>query len=122
MTPKPVLIVEDDDDIREILIEALQLEGYPLLVAVNGADGLRALRSAPVPPGLVLLDLMMPVLDGAGFLAALTEAERRRFPVLLITAAGPARTDVLPATAGLLKKPFDLDNLLELVSRYCGPC
>ena len=110
-----VLIVEDDPDIRNGIAEALALEQYEVSVARHGAEGLAAARSGA--PDLVLLDLAMPVLDGAGFLA-----ERRgdpalsRIPVVVLTAG---RNVDVPGCE-VLAKPFELDALLAVVARCAG--
>ena len=74
---KCVLIVDDDPDIREILAETLVDKGFDVATAANGLEALRILESMSVPPSAILLDLMMPIMDGYGFLE-----RRRRDPAL----------------------------------------
>lgn len=116
MPAKPILIVEDDQDIREMLQSLLEDEGYEVWTATNGRVALDAIRTRPSSPGLVLLDLMMPVLDGDGFLREYAaDPSLPRFPVLMLTAShspGP-----VAGVAGLLKKPLDLEQLLSSVER-----
>ena len=116
-----VLIVEDDDSIREIVGEVLASRGYEVWQARNGREALDLLRRRPgSPPRLILLDLMMPDMDGRQFLA-----ERRKepamvpIPVIVLTAAG--RTQVSPEldVAAWLSKPVELDRLLATVAQYC---
>ena len=116
-----VLIVEDDPDMRTLERLALECGGYKVATARNGAEGLQRLRSDD-PPCLILLDLMMPVMDGLTFLA-----ERRKgspseeVPVVCVTAAGPelmARARALGAVA-CLEKPTDFDGLCGVVRQYC---
>jgi CheY-like chemotaxis protein len=112
-----VLIVDDDPDVRELLRESLELAGTGVVEASNGREALE-LMSRTEGLRLILLDLRMPVMDGAEFLeakSALTAFDA--LPVVIISATDPARV-VLAKTAGFLKKPFDLDALLELVRRF----
>jgi CheY-like chemotaxis protein len=114
-----ILVVDDDADIRDSLRFALELEGYAVETASNGEEGWRRLRSDPAP-ALVLLDLAMPVLDGAGLLALIRGDPRlRRLPVLLITAFGSLAGAVCAQADGCLHKPIDLDALLAVVARHC---
>jgi len=115
-----LLLVEDDDSIREIVSEVLSSRGYEVLTAGNGRIALDVLhRRADSLPRLILLDLMMPDMDGRQFLA-----ERRKepqlvpIPVIVLTAAG--RTQVSPEldVAAWLSKPVELDRLLATVAQY----
>jgi CheY-like chemotaxis protein len=110
-----VLIVDDDHDSRETARIVLEEEGYSVDVAPNGRDALERLRSAPAPT-LMLVDLMMPVMDGPTLISALeASAELSAIPVVIMTASGPD-----PRTAGLrypvLRKPFNLDELIRIVT------
>jgi two-component system, chemotaxis family, chemotaxis protein CheY len=114
---KCVLVVEDDAMIRSALAGALSDEGYQVLTATNGLEGLEEVRRGA--PDAVLLDLMMPVLDGWGFLAQCRHEQLcADTPVLVMSAYLR-----LPEIAGELKvrgciaKPFDLDVLLGAVER-----
>jgi CheY-like chemotaxis protein/HPt (histidine-containing phosphotransfer) domain-containing protein len=116
-----LLLVEDDDSIREIVGEVLSSRGYEVLSARNGREALEVLRKrAATPPRLILLDLMMPDMDGRQFLT-----EKRKdpamvpIPVIVLTAAG--RTQVSPEleVAAWLSKPVELDRLLSTVAQYC---
>lgn len=118
---KPVLIVEDDRDIRENLQEVLEFEGFAVLAASHGREALELLKKTEETPGLILLDWMMPVMDGRRFLSALPQEApnvARNTPVALFTAIGDhGATDV--EVAATLRKPIDLDELIELVQSYC---
>lgn len=110
----PILVIDDDQAILETVAEILSDEGYHVLTARNGAEGLAAVERQL--PALVLLDRWMPVLDGHGFCLAL---ERRGLsvPIIAMTAAH----DVEPwaeelRAAGVLPKPFKLPALLDLVA------
>jgi DNA-binding response OmpR family regulator len=110
-------VVDDDETIRITVWETLDMEGYPVRMASDGAEGLR--YAEQVQPRVVLLDMRMPVLDGWGFARGL--AERGLAPAILVmSAAADARrwaTEI--GASGVLPKPFELDELLALVERHC---
>ncbi len=115
MNPSPILVVDDDPSILSTVSEILDLEGYPVETAANGAEALRAVERSR--PSLVLLDMRMPVLDGWGFARALKE-RGLKLPILVMTAAQNARRWAEEIGAdGYLAKPFDLLNLLDAVER-----
>ncbi len=117
---KSVLIVEDDPDIRQSLKDAIDLEGFKTLEAANGVEGLQALHRAD-RPCLVLLDLMMPVMNGWDFLKAMRSDDLlATVPVLVVTAfsRAPESSDNV---VKVLKKPVDLEALLKFVHRHCDP-
>jgi CheY-like chemotaxis protein len=120
MPQRRVLVVEDDDTIRESLVDFLGDNGYPAVGAVHGRDALNKLRTEP-PPCLIVLDLMMPVMDGQTF-----RERQLQDPVLseIPTVVMSAHRDVEHlaeeiSAAGYLKKPLKLDELLRLVQRHC---
>jgi len=114
-----VLIVEDDSDIREALTQILEEEGYPVDSAPNGKVGLDRLHERP--PCLILLDLMMPVMNGWQF----REGQRKDpsisdIPVVVISADGGARREAEAMGAhGFMQKPVGLNELLDMVSSLC---
>lgn len=115
----PIFLIEDDASIREDLAELLELEGYAVTAFANGREGLDGLRSAATLPKLVLLDLMMPVMNGYEVLEALHAApELARLPVLVLSADGRADLQ-LPRDRGLafMRKPLDVGAFLALVRR-----
>lgn len=115
----PILLVEDDDDIRDAVAELLRDEGYDVHGVDNGEKALAYLHQAAREPCLILLDLMMPVLDGWQVIDRLRRQDRLlALPVVVMSAASPktAPADV----AAFVRKPIDLDLLLGLVRRYCG--
>lgn len=116
--PCPVLIVEDDQDLREMMAQLLSLEGFRAASVANGREALDYLQDAETPR-LILLDLMMPVMDGWEF-RRLQQADPalRSVPVIVLSALDQARATGLDATA-FLKKPLDFDRLLALVRTYC---
>jgi CheY-like chemotaxis protein len=118
MAPRPVLVVDDDPDIRETLRFVLEDAGYPVYCAENGREALEVLAHAERQPGLILLDLMMPVMSGDEMLRALKAVHAlAQIPVTIVTASG---APMPPLASGLLKKPVDLDVLLRMVDKLCG--
>lgn len=113
-----ILIVEDDPSIREALKLFLELEGYRVLEAANGQAALEVLSSMP-PPRLVLLDLMMPIMDGYEFLGARARNSAFSAIPVVVVSAFVERVAELPIQ-GYVAKPIDFDHLLALVSRFCG--
>jgi two-component system, OmpR family, response regulator len=117
-----VLIVDDEQEIRDVLRVALEDAGYTVSEVSNGLEGLAALRTAS-GSCVVLLDQIMPKLDGLGLLRALqSELEvARRHAYLLLTARPRLSLPVLGAPSSIflsqLRKPFDLDELLERIDQ-----
>lgn len=116
-----ILVVEDDRDIRESLEEILRDAGYVPVLAANGVEALQHLRAAAIP-SVIILDLMMPVMDGRDFRTIQLSDERlRAIPTILLTAhAKPA--DAMNGMGDIifLAKPVDLDRLLDTVALACG--
>ncbi len=114
----PVLIVEDDADLREMMAQLLTLEGYAAATAANGQEALEYLHSGR-RPDVILLDLMMPVMDGWEFRRRQRgEEQLSELPVVVLSALDQGRARDIGANA-VLKKPLDFDRLLELVRLYC---
>ncbi len=105
-----VLIVEDEEDLRGALVEVLERAGFATRTACDGLAALADLRANPLP-SLILLDLMMPRLDGMGVLAWMA-AERIVVPVLVLSAS---RNPTLPAGVLLLKKPVAAVDLVAAI-------
>jgi two-component system response regulator MprA len=121
MLVKWILVVDDDPDVREVLQQFLPLEGYEVSTATNGREALERLHTGQ-PPGLILLDLMMPEMDGFAF-----RAEQRSdptlapIPVVIITAVHDAKRSA--AKLGItewMSKPVEFDQLAGMASRYCA--
>jgi CheY-like chemotaxis protein len=114
-----VLIVEDDPDMREIERAMLGCAGHDVMLAANGREGLEML--AAQEPCVILLDLMMPVMDGLTFLAERRKRGLADVPVVCVSAG----TEDLKKQAlrlgarECLPKPTDFDDLCELVAQYC---
>src|SRR5215831_21358888 len=104
--PTTVLIVDDEAAIRKMLVEVLSLEGIPTETAVNGREALDMLEKSG--PRVVLLDLLMPVIDGRGVIAALRESpsERAKHRIILMSALGTLETARDVDADGRLVKPF----------------
>jgi CheY-like chemotaxis protein len=106
-----VLVVDDDEAIRDVIAEVLRDEGYSVVCAENGAEALREIGRER-HPDLVLLDLMMPVMSGWEVLEHLQESdELKQIPVVIVSAM------TAPGVSEHLAKPIDLDRLLDTVSR-----
>jgi CheY-like chemotaxis protein len=117
-----ILIVDDDGDTLHAISETLEIQGHRTRCASNGQEALKQLRSGPAPC-LILLDLMMPVMNGWQFRQAQLEDERlAAVPVVILTADGNAaqKAEALSAK-GYLKKPLRPGELLDTVARFCGP-
>ena len=107
---KTVLVVDDDAEIREIVATVLEDDGYRVDTASNGAEALR--KANDHQPDAVVLDAMMPVMDGWEFLAQWrTRPVEDRAPVLVVSAVRDWRTALDSGAQGYLSKPFDLDTL-----------
>lgn len=116
---KPVLLIEDDAAIRETLGLLFELEGFNAIFASNGQEGLDLLRKHSSELGLVLLDLMMPVMDGREFLEKLEKegtAEQKSVPIYICSAVKEAGINHI---SGFLRKPLDLPQLLDTLKRHC---
>jgi CheY-like chemotaxis protein len=116
-----VLVVEDDDDVRQSLREMLEEEGYRVITAGDGSEGLQQLRAAR--PCLVLLDLLMPRMNGFELLAAVkADSTMAPVPPIVVISAGDvgSRSRALQAGAArFLPKPLNLERLLGIMSEYC---
>ena len=112
-----VLIVEDDEDLREMFAEILSDAGYSVHGAENGAVALEVLEELDTPC-LVLLDLMMPVMSGPELLRRMRRSERLTgFPVVALSAGGTPRD--VPEANLFLRKPVTPEQLLQAVGKYC---
>ncbi len=115
----PVLIVEDDEDLREMMAQLLTLEGFHAATVANGREALQYLHNGIEKPHVILLDLMMPVMDGWEFRRQQqADPSLAPVPVIVLSALDQGRASSLDAEA-FLKKPLDFDRLLSLVRAYC---
>jgi len=114
----PILIVEDDLDIRELLAETLEDLGFACVTAENGLRATELARSMTAPPSMILLDLMMPVMDGYGFLE-----ERKKdptlagIPVAIVTAGHGVDPSRLDKATPIIRKPIDVSKLVDVIHR-----
>lgn len=112
----PVLVVEDDRDVRESLVAVLEDAGYKVISASDGRAALALLRAGPLP-SVILLDLMMPVMDGWRFLEVVAgEPDLASIPVVISTSA----PDRAPTGPRVLAKPVDLEDFMAELRTLCG--
>jgi CheY-like chemotaxis protein len=114
-----VLLVDDDEDLRDSIAELLRRRGYRVATADDGHAALAIIATTQLPC-VVLLDLVMPGMDGWKFLA-LVQADPVMSSIPIVIASGHAATHAPTGIAGVLHKPFDLQELYEVVARHCGP-
>jgi CheY-like chemotaxis protein len=111
-----ILVVDDNDALRENLAEALEIEGYPVVVAADGPAAIERLAEEP-PPSVVLLDLMLPGMSGRELLARIREERRLdHVKVVITTGASGALARSSPADA-VLMKPFGVTDLLAALRK-----
>ena len=111
-----VLIVEDDEDFRALMREALESEGFSIREARDGREALSVLRATRGSRHLVLLDLMMPGMNGWEFVAAVRGDPRLRRSPIVVTTVVPE--DAPWAADAILQKPFDLETLVQTIEQY----
>jgi CheY-like chemotaxis protein len=114
--PAPILVVEDDRDAREMLEQLLTANGYEVHTSTNGQEALEQLETIS-QPCLIVLDLMMPVMDGWQFLSHLKRTRRATETAVIILSAVADRNrhEGYP----VVHKPADISRLLRLVAEYC---
>jgi CheY-like chemotaxis protein len=120
---RQILLVDDDPDICETLTEILADDGYRVVTARNGREAIEHLRRHPKePPGLILLDLMMPVMSGMDFLTALRQDPGLpSVPVVVLSSnTGLCGSDYRRDVLLYLSKPIDVPRLLETVQTWCS--
>jgi len=116
--PRQILVVEDDGDLRKTVAELLAAEGYLVVVAKHGLEALGYLKNADVLPDLIVLDLMLPVMDGWEF-SAMLGRDRRLASIPVLVHSVYASRAFLDAVE-VLTKPIPLERLLETVKRHAG--
>jgi len=118
---RPVLLVEDDAGIAEGIRDLLEMEGYEVVWSQDGAEGLEVLRRLDPLPMLILLDLMMPRLDGYEFRdRQRADARLAAIPVLVLTADPMPPDGLAPLNATILRKPFGVDEFLAAIRAATG--
>lgn len=115
-----ILVVDDDADMSEVVRAVLESEGYPCRCAANGRQALAEVEAAM--PALVLLDMLMPVMNGWEAAHELRRSYGRALPIVIMTAAehAEARRDSVDVD-DVLAKPFELRDLLRVVAKYIPP-
>lgn len=118
---RSVLVVDDNAEMRQALAFVLEAEGYIVMVAGDGLEALTRLREDRVP-GVILLDLMMPNMDGAAFRRhQLDDPRLAEIPVVVCSGErSGAETALRLGTEGYLAKPLDVDRVLGVVQRFCA--
>ena len=118
---KQILVIEDDNSIRELLVELLESEGYTVTSAINGLDGLKKLEKGSLP-NLILIDLMMPVMDGYSFrIEQLKSDIWSNIPTVVMSAEATAKEKMKNFNiTAFLSKPVELETILKTVADYCS--
>jgi CheY-like chemotaxis protein len=116
-----ILVVDDDRDIRDSLIETLEDHGFRAAGAANGAEALDVLRTHPERPSLILLDLMMPVMDGPEFREEqLKNPSWADIPVVVISAYSDVDARARSLAVEYMRKPLAIRPLIDVVRRHCA--
>ena len=116
-----VLVVDDEDAIREALCDLLEDAGFATIGARHGLDALRALTTLPTAPAFILLDLMMPIMDGWAFCRSRWKSQTlREIPVILISAVDMAESNRPTGIDAFLPKPLDVERFTQLAARMAG--
>ncbi len=114
-----ILIIDDDDDVREAIAEALEVDGFTVDVAAGGEQGLERLRSGP-HPCVILLDLLMPGMDGAEFLSQLrSDPVLAGIPVAIATGLASTKLRQLVQADAYFFKPYDGREISRELARIC---
>ena len=120
MSPKKILVVDDEVDLVETVRFPLEMKGFDVLVSYNGEDALSQARKEK--PDLIILDLMLPKLDGYKVCRLLKFDERyKHIPILMLTAKTQEKDKILGKETGAdeyITKPFEMDDLMEKVKKY----
>jgi len=120
MPSGPILIVDDDNDIRAALSELLEAEGFSVEGAPDGREALARLRAAKVHPAVILLDLMMPGMDGWDFRSEqMRDPRLAAVPVVIVSASGFSRQSIETQfrPAAYMEKPIERTELLGVIRR-----
>ena len=113
-----IMVIEDEFTIRDTLRLALEDDGYGVITAQNGKEALTKLSA--VKPHLILLDMIMPIMDGREFLDRVAE-DLSLTPIPVLIVSGTADVRDVHGSVGFMRKPPDLDTLLALVAKYTMP-
>jgi len=113
--PRTILVVDDEADIRDSLRDALEDEGYTVLVAANGRDALAQLPRLK-PPCAIILDIIMPVMNGVDFYATMQADPRYADVPVIVSTSDASRA---PSGVFIMKKPLRVDRLLSALTKLC---
>lgn len=118
--PLPILLIEDNRDVRAATQSLLEANGYTVLAASDGREALQYLRDG-VRPAVILLDLRMPVMDGATFrIEQVRDAALRTIPVVVLSGSGALGRSAAFDGVAQYRKPLEADELLRIVARYAS--
>lgn len=118
METHTILVVEDEEESRQVLMQILELEGFKAVGACNGVEAMDYLHTSDLPC-LIILDLLMPVMNGTQFRAALLNvADLAKIPVVVVSALDISTVSDL-GVVGAFRKPLDIDALVRLVRENC---
>lgn len=124
MICKRILVIDDEKDIRDCISYLLRMDDYLVAQASNGQEALDYLKSlAPENlPGIIMLDLTMPIMDGATFLKEIKEKHKEfhDIPIVIVSAHSDSRNSSLNHAVERLNKPLDIDEFYRVIKRYCG--
>lgn len=116
MNQKTLLVIEDDTNIRDVLKLSLQFEGYQVLTAENGKQGFEVLNQG-IMPGLILLDLMMPIMNGWEFVGAIKEHKAlKQIPIIIVSAYADRARSI--DCHDFILKPLELTHLMQTVKKH----
>lgn len=124
MAHNSILLIEDERDAREALKEILEMEGFKVIAAENGQEGLKALQ-ANQRPNLILLDLMMPVMNGWEFLEALQQQYQcglATIPVIVVSAVADLSAAEQRYSCRVMNKPVNVQSLVSIARQHCQVC
>ena len=120
-TQATILVVDDEDEVRQMVTDILEDEGYPVVTARNGQEALNYLQTAAELPSLILLDLMMPVMDGPAFRKEQQrDARLKNIPVVVFSAGRNRQQASALDAAAFIDKPFDYDLLCNTIAVHAG--
>jgi CheY-like chemotaxis protein len=121
MTRQSILVVDDDEDVRNMLCVILAAEGYAAVGAADGLEALRRIRAGTLP-ALVVVDLMMPRMDGADLIRTMQrDPQLAGIPVAVLSGQSRLGGDPFTPVSARLVKPIELDHLLAVVHRFTTP-
>ena len=121
---KQIVVIDDDDDVREVIVFALENDGFEVSSYENGKEGLEALNDMKTEslPGLIIVDYLMPEMDGVTFINQIKTSfpKLSNIPVAISSAMGAMNSSIIKDNdIILLHKPMDLDDLLKVAREHC---